>query len=71
MTSLTTKLYHVKLKFHIYNCIMYDLLTPNVTSHKWSVLRKLQPWSHKFEGEMANFKHVIVANIFAFLQLLK
>jgi hypothetical protein len=71
MTPLEAKLYQIKLKFHIYNCAMYDLLAPNVIFLKWSILKKLQPWSHKFEAKMANFKHVIMANIFAFLQLLK
>jgi hypothetical protein len=56
----------------LHNDVVYDLLAPAATSRKWSILRKLEkPRARKFEGEMANFKHVNVANISAFLQLLK
>jgi hypothetical protein len=56
----------------LHNDVVYDLLAPAATSRKWSLLRKLEkPRACKFEGEMANFKHVNVANISAFLQLLK
>jgi len=56
----------------LHNDVVYDLLAPAATSRKWSILRKLEkPRAHKFEGETANFKHVKVANISAFLQLLK
>jgi hypothetical protein len=62
----------VKVSYvQLHNDVIYDLLALDATFYKWSILRKLQPWAHKFEGEMAKFKHVIVANISTFLQLLK